>query len=39
MQIREVNGVVQPVILGTIAEFKPEAVAPALPPNLVLPTK
>jgi branched-chain amino acid transport system substrate-binding protein len=37
MQIREVNGVVQPVILATIPEFKPEPVPPALPPDLVLP--
>jgi branched-chain amino acid transport system substrate-binding protein len=37
MQIREVNGVVQPVILGTIAEFKPDPVPLALPPDLVLP--
>jgi branched-chain amino acid transport system substrate-binding protein len=37
MQIREVNGVVQPVILATIPEFKPEPVAPALPADLVLP--
>jgi branched-chain amino acid transport system substrate-binding protein len=37
MQIREVNGVVQPVILGTIAEFKPDPVPPSLPSDLVLP--
>jgi branched-chain amino acid transport system substrate-binding protein len=37
MQIREVNGVVQPVILATIPEFKPEPVPPALPADLVLP--
>ncbi len=36
-QIREVNGVVQPVILGTIPEFKPDPVPPTLPANLVLP--
>ena len=37
MQIREINGVVQPVILATIPEFKPEPVPPALPADLVLP--
>jgi branched-chain amino acid transport system substrate-binding protein len=36
-QVREVNGVIQPVVLGTIAEFVPEPRPPELPANLVLP--
>jgi branched-chain amino acid transport system substrate-binding protein len=36
-QVREVNGVIQPVVLGTIAEFAPEARPPELPAGLVLP--
>jgi branched-chain amino acid transport system substrate-binding protein len=36
-QIRKQNGVIQPVVLGTIAEFLPEPKAPQLPANLVLP--
>jgi len=36
-QVREVNGVIQPVVLGTIAEFLPEARPPELPGGLVLP--
>jgi len=36
-QVREVNGVIQPVVLGTIAEFIPEAKPPELPAGLVLP--
>jgi branched-chain amino acid transport system substrate-binding protein len=39
IQIREVNGQVQPVVLGTIAEFIPEPATPKLPDNLVLPRK
>lgn len=37
MQIREVSGVVQPVILATMPEFNPVTEAPTLPANLVLP--
>ena len=37
MQVREVNGVIQPVILGVIPEFKPVAEPPTLPAGLVLP--
>ena len=36
-QVREVNGVIQPVVLGTIPEFIPEPKPPHLPPDLVLP--
>jgi branched-chain amino acid transport system substrate-binding protein len=36
-QVSEVNGVIQPVVLGTIAEFVPEARPPELPAGLVLP--
>jgi branched-chain amino acid transport system substrate-binding protein len=36
-QVRDVHGVIQPVVLGTIAEFVPEAKPPELPPGLVLP--
>jgi branched-chain amino acid transport system substrate-binding protein len=37
IQIREVGGVIQPVILATIPEFKPVAEPPALPPGFSLP--
>jgi branched-chain amino acid transport system substrate-binding protein len=37
MQIREVNGVIEPVVLGVIPEFKPLAEPPTLPAGLVLP--
>jgi hypothetical protein len=36
-QVREVNGIIQPVVLGTIPEFIPEPKPPKLPPDLVLP--
>jgi branched-chain amino acid transport system substrate-binding protein len=36
-QVREVNGTIQPVVLGTIKEFIPELEPPQLPANLVLP--
>jgi branched-chain amino acid transport system substrate-binding protein len=36
-QVRAVNGVIQPVVLGTIAEFVPEPRPPQLPAGLVLP--
>lgn len=36
-QIRKQNGIIQPVVLGTIAEFLPEPNPPQLPANLVLP--
>jgi hypothetical protein len=36
-QVREVNGIIQPVVLGTIPEFIPEPKPPQLPPDLVLP--
>jgi hypothetical protein len=35
--VREVNGIIQPVVLGTIPEFIPEPKPPQLPPGLVLP--
>jgi branched-chain amino acid transport system substrate-binding protein len=38
-EIREVNGKVQPVVIGKIPEFKPVLAPPALPPDLVLPKK
>ena len=37
MQIREVDGKIQPVMLGMIPEFMPLAEPPALPAQLVLP--
>ena len=36
-QVREVNGIIQPVVLGTIREFIPEPKPPQLPSDLVLP--
>jgi len=36
-QVREVNGIIQPVVLGTIPEFIPEPKPPQLPAGLVLP--
>ena len=36
-QVREVNGVIQPVVLGTISEFIPEPKPPQLPAGLTLP--
>jgi branched-chain amino acid transport system substrate-binding protein len=36
-QVREVSGIIQPVVLGTIAEFAPEPKPPQLPAGLVLP--
>jgi hypothetical protein len=36
-QVREVNGIIQPVVLATIPEFIPEPKPPQLPPDLVLP--
>jgi len=39
VQIREVNGQIQPVVLATIAEFIPQPEPPKLPDNLVLPKK
>jgi ABC-type branched-subunit amino acid transport system substrate-binding protein len=38
-QIRKVDGKVQPVVIGKIAEFIPVMEPPALPPDLVLPKK
>ena len=38
-EIREVDGKVQPVVIGKIPEFKPVLAPPALPPDLVLPKK
>jgi branched-chain amino acid transport system substrate-binding protein len=38
-QIREVDGKVQPVVIGAIPEFLPILAPPALPPDLVLPKK
>ena len=37
MQIREVGGKIEPVVLGKIDEFQPVTKPPALPPGLVLP--
>lgn len=39
VQIREVGGVVQPVVLGTIEEFLPRTEPPKLPPGLDLPKR
>ena len=36
-QVREVNGIIQPVVLGTIPEFIPEPKPLQLPADLVLP--
>lgn len=36
-QVREVDGNIEPVILGVIPEFLPEPIAPQLPEGLVLP--
>ncbi len=38
-QIREVDGKIQPVVIGKIPEFMPVLAPPALPPDLVLPKK
>lgn len=39
VQIREVEGKVQPVVIGKIPEFEPVLAPPKLPPDLVLPKK
>ena len=39
VQIREVEGKVQPVVIGKIPEFQPVLAPPKLPPDLVLPKK
>jgi hypothetical protein len=38
-QIREVDGKIQPVVIGKIPEFIPVMAPPTLPPDLVLPKK